>query len=155
MGRTEREHYDPRNTRPARHTDRRARRDPGTGTIHSLAEVEERLLDADEELAELVESHYEIAEKAAEAEADWKQHRDRILVKLADEGTKEAADVREARARRARVDPQDLDSMTGDELYRIYKINEAAEKSVDRHIRALQTRMSALQSVAKGIRGET
>jgi hypothetical protein len=109
----------------------------------------------DDELAQLVEDHYRAAEEAAAAEADWKQHRDRVLVALADNGEKEAADIREARAKRTRVDPRNPDSELGEDLYRLYKILEAREKSIDRHIRAIQTRATALMSVARGIRGQT
>jgi hypothetical protein len=123
--------------------------------LPSLGEVERRIMRVDDELADLVEQHYSAAEQAAGAEADWKSHRDRILVAIADRGDKEAADIREARAKRARVDPSDPDSAIGDDLYRLYKIFEAREKSIDRHIRAVQTRATALMSVAKGIRGVT
>lgn len=156
------DHYDPRTARPARHVDQRARngrtRDDGgqmLPELPSLGEVERRIMRVDDELADLVEQHYSAAEQAAEAEADWKSHRDRILVGIADRGDKEAADIREARAKRARVDPSDPDSAIGDDLYRLYKIFEAREKSIDRHIRAVQTRATALMSVAKGIRGVT
>lgn len=109
----------------------------------------------DDELSRLVDEHYKAAEEAAAAEADWKQHRDRVLVSLADSGGKEAADIREARAKRTRVDPRDPESMLGEDLYRLYKILEARERSIDRHIRAIQTRATALMSVARGIRGQT
>ena len=123
--------------------------------LPSLGEVERRIMRVDDELADLVEQHYNAAEQAAEAEADWKRHRDRVLVAIADRGDKEAADIREARAKRSRVDPSDPDSAIGDDLYRLYKIFEARETSIDRHIRAIQTRATALMSVAKGIRGVT
>lgn len=123
--------------------------------LPTLGEIERRIIRCDDELAQLVEDHYRAAEEAAEAESDWKRHRDRVLVALADSGEKEAADIREARAKRTRVKPDDPDSMIGEDLYRIYKIYEARERSIDRHIRAIQTRMTGLMSVAKGIRGVT
>lgn len=104
----------------------------------------------DDELERLVEEHYDVAEQRATAEADWKQHRDKTLVWLADSGDKESADIREARAKRTRV--SDGSDMRGEDLYRTYKILEARETSVDRQIRAVQTRMTGLMSVAKGIR---
>lgn len=158
------DHYDPRTARPARHVDRRFRRpdsdardDDGTllPPLPTLGDIERRIMRCDDELAQLVEDHYRAAEEAAAAEADWKQHRDRVLVALADNGEKEAADIREARAKRTRVDPRNPDSELGEDLYRLYKILEAREKSIDRHIRAIQTRATALMSVARGIRGQT
>ena len=152
--------YDPRDARdarPARHTDRRFKRDDNgmLPELPTLGEIERRIMRCDDELAELVDDHYRAAEEAAEAEAEWKRHRDRILVALADSGTKEAADIREARAKRTRTNPNDPDSMFGEDLYRLYKILEAREKSIDRNIRAIQTRMTGLMAVARGIRGQT
>lgn len=158
------DYYDPRTARPARHVDRRARRSSSTERdedglplppLPTLGDIERRIMRCDDELAQLVEDHYRAAEEAAEAEANWKQHRDRILVMIADRGSKEAADIREARAKRTRIDATDPDSMMGEDLYRLYKILEARERSIDRHIRAIQTRATALMSVARGIRGQT
>lgn len=146
------------NARPARHVERRARSPHGGAQpgslllpeLPTLGEIEQRIMRVDNELEELVEEHYTAAEEAASAEADWKAHRDRILVWLADTGDKEAADIREARAKRAKVE---WDSeMTGEDLYRVYKIREAREKSIDRQIRAIQIRATSLMSVARGIR---
>jgi hypothetical protein len=159
------DYYDPRTARPARHVDRRARRNQPTQDVDedgvllpplpTLGDIERRIMRCDDELAQLVEDHYRAAEEAASAEADWKQHRDRVLVALADNGGKEAADIREARAKRTRVDPRDPQSQLGEDLYRLYKILEARERSIDRNIRAIQTRATALMSVARGIRGQT
>lgn len=153
------DYYDPTGSRPARHVDRRLRRTNDNNgmlpELPTLGEIERRIMRCDDELADLVDDHYKAAEEAASAEADWKQHRDRVLVALADNGGKEAADIREARAKRTRVDPRDPESMLGEDLYRLYKILEAREKSIDRNIRAIQTRMTGLMSVARGIRGQT
>lgn len=158
------DYYDPRTAKPARHVDRRYRRDERPSQdddglplppLPTLGDIERRIMRCDDELAQLVEDHYKAAEEAAAAEADWKRHRDRVLVALADNGEKEAADIREARAKRTRIDPRDPNSELGEDLYRYYKILEAREKSIDRHIRAIQTRATALMSVARGIRGQT
>ena len=161
------DYYDPRTARPARHVDKRARGTRGRDTstrdddgvllpeLPTLGEIERRIMRCDDELAKLVEDHYRAAEEAAIAEADWKRHRDRVLVQLADSGAKDAADIREARAKRTHSDPRDPQSPLGDDLYRLYKILEAREKSIDRNIRAVQTRATALMSVARGIRGQT
>lgn len=159
------DHYDPRTARPARHVDPRARRRSRNGPsydddgamlpeVPSLGEIEQRIMRCDDELAELVQEHYNAAEDAATAEADWKAHRDRVLVLLADRPEKEAADIREARAKAARIDGSDPLSLKGEDLYRAYKILEARERSISRHIYAVNTRVGGLQSVAKGIRGQ-
>ena len=156
------DHYDPRTARPARHVDPRARRggesnhdDDGAllKPIPSLGEIEMRLMRCDDELTRLTMEHYHAAEEAAEAESDWKRHRDRVLVMLADRSIKEAADIREARAKAARVDGRDPDSPKGEDLYHTYKLLEARERSIDRHLRAVQVRSTTLMSVAKGVRG--
>lgn len=143
----------PRGAKPARHTSPAAR----TRTdVVSLGEVEERIWECDQGLAELVDQHYDASREAAEAKADWYGHRDKVLVQLADNpGKIEAADIREARARRARQDPSDPESPTGDQLYRTYKILEANQESVQRAMYALQSRLSALQTLARGIQGVT
>lgn len=121
----------------------------------SLGEIEQRIIRCDDELAELVEDHFHAAEDTAEAESRWKGHRDRVLVILAASEEKSAADIREAKAKRTREDPNDPASPLGEDLYRDYKIMEAREKSIDRAIRGLQTRMTGLMSVAKGLRSVT
>jgi len=123
--------------------------------VPTLGEIEQRIMRCDDQLAELVDDHFNAAEETAEAEARWKGHRDRVLVILAASEDKGAADIREAKAKRTREDPNEPDSPLGEDLYRIYKIMEAREKSIDRAIRALQTRMTGLMSVAKGIRAAT
>lgn len=137
---------------PGRDTDRTGRALPEMPT---LGEIERRIMRCDDELAELVEDHFNAAEETAEAESRWKGHRDRVLVILAASEDKGAADIREAKAKRTREDPNDSNSPLGEDLYHIYKIMEAREKSIDRAIRALQTRMTGLMSVAKGIRSVT
>lgn len=156
--------------RPARHVDPRARGSQGRradGTLPelpTLGEIERRIMRCDDELEQLVEDHYNAAEEAASAEADWKRHRDRCLLAIANadetddflKAVGKSADLREAYAKGVRTDPDDLSNPeTGDDLYRLYKILEARERSIDRHIRAVQTRATALMSVAKGIRGQT
>lgn len=115
----------------------------------------------DDELADLVEQHYYAAEEAASAEADWKQHRDRCLLVVANasefEAEKIAAsksqDLREAYAKSMPTHPYDEgNTELGEDLYRTYKILAARETSIDRHIKAVQTRATALMSVARGIR---
>lgn len=120
----------------------------------SLGEIEQRLIACDDELARLVDEHFYVSRDRAHAEADWKSHLGRVLVKIADAGDKGAQDIREARARATHVDSTDPDSPTGEDLYRTYKVLEAAESNTDRAVRALQTRMMGLMAVAKGVRGE-
>lgn len=121
----------------------------------TLGEIERRIMRCDDELAELVEDHFHAAEETAEAESRWKSHRDRVLVIIANSPDTGAADIREAKAKRTREDSTDPASPLGEDLYHTYKIMEAREKSIDRAIRAIQTRMTGLMSVAKGLREVT
>src|SRR5690606_30443842 len=66
----------------------------------TMAEVEERIVRADDELAKLTGIHMDLADQAAEAEADWKGHRDLIIQSIVDSsGERTASDYREAKAR--------------------------------------------------------
>lgn len=153
----------PTGSRLARHTEPRAKPsyDSSGGDdgllkpLPSLGDVEKRLLRCDDELGQLIIDHFDAAEQAAIAEADWKSHLAKTLVYLADHGDKESADIREARAKRTRIDPRDIESPLGDDLYRTHKILAARETSIDRQIRAIQTRANAMMSIARGIRGQT
>jgi hypothetical protein len=142
----------------SRYIDRDENRQAGfqADDVPTLAEVEKRIMFCDDELASLVEDHFAAAEEAAESESRWKAHRDRVLVMIANDPDipDGASDTREARAKMTRED-DDPDSPLGKDLYHSYKIMEAREKSVDRAIRALQTRMTGLMSIAKGIRQVT
>ncbi len=139
----------PPGSKPARHTSPAARQ--GTDLV-TLGEVEERLWECDAALADLVSEHYQVAHDAGKAKADWYGHRDKVIVMLADApGKVEAQDIREARARRAKVDPRDPESATGDDLYHTYKLHEARKESVESAMWALKSRMSSLQTLARGI----
>jgi len=101
----------------------------------------------DDELASLVEDLWTVSEERAMAEAAWKEHRDRVIVDIANSGDKGAKDIREAVAKE-RVSRE---GTPGDELYRAYLIMEAAEESTKRQLGAVQSRLSGLQSIRRGI----
>lgn len=142
---------------PARHVSPRARRSARElREIPSLAEIEQRIMRCDDELADLVLELEEVAEAKASAEADWNAHLDKMLVFIADTGDKEASDIRLARARLAKVNPDDPeDQTTGADLYRTWQILQAHEKNLTSALGALKSRLMGLMSVAKGIRGVT
>ena len=155
--------------RPERHVEQRAR-SPHGGTqsgdallpaLPTLGDIERHIMKCDDELADLVENHYTAAEEAASAEADWKQHRDRQLIIIANAPSDDefmaaigkSQDMREAYAKSIRVHSSDPDSpVKGEDLYRTYKLLAAREVSIDRHIKSTQTRMTGLMAVARGIR---
>ncbi len=145
---------------PARHVDRRVRQpgsnvDRSTGEllpdIPSLMEVERRILACDTRLSELVEDYAELTDAAARAKAEWEEHRDRVIVGIAATGERTSEDVRLATAKLAissRGTP-------GEELYRIYLITQAAADSCAKALYAVQSRLSALQTLARGLRQVT
>lgn len=115
----------------------------------SLADIDQRLYDLEDELATTDTDYTTTAIDAARAEANWKLHKSRILVKIANSGDKMSEDLREAKAMQT-DDP--TTKMSGEELYREYKLLEATERGLDRHMRAVSTRLSVYQSISKGVR---
>ena len=114
-----------------------------------MAEVESRLLRAEAQLEELTLTHMGLADAAANAEADWKSHRDRVIVRIANTGERTAADYREAMARQE-VDPETQKS--GDDLYRTYKVTCAAAESAARAMRSIEARLNAFQTLSANLR---
>lgn len=145
---------------PARHVDRRVRQpganvDRDTGEmlpeIPSLMEVERRILACDTRLGELVEDYAEMTETAARAKAEWEEHRDRVIVGIAASGERTSEDVRLATAKLAISG----NGLPGEELYRVYLITAAAAESCGKSLYAVQARLSALQTLARGLRQVT
>lgn len=126
-------------------------RDIASGKIPSLMEVETKILAYSDALAAVVERMYEVSRQRADAEATWKEHRGVVAVMIADGGGRSSEDVREGEAR-ARLNRE---GVRGDELYRAYKIQEALEESVKQHQRSLQSQLSALQTLVRGLRQVT
>jgi len=114
-----------------------------------MAEVEERIMRADDELAELTTSHMDLAHDAAVAEAQWKRHRDTVIVHTVKNEERTAADYREALARE-QIDP--ITGKQGAELYEVYKITEAAAESSARAMRSIEARLNAFQTIAANLR---
>jgi len=114
-----------------------------------MAEVEERIVRADDELAELTSIHMDLADAAAKAESSWKRHRDTVIVHTVKNEERTAADYREALARDS-IDP--LTTRPGHELYEDYKTTEAAADSSARAMRAIEARLNAFQTIAANIR---
>lgn len=114
-----------------------------------MAEVEERIVRADDELAELTAVHMDLAEAAAWAEGHWKRHRDITIVRAVAGPERTAADYREALAREG-IDP--LTGKPGHELYNDYKVTGARSDSSARAMRAIESRISAFQTIASNLR---
>jgi len=142
----------PRTRRPRSQTDDL----PYQGPI-LLAEVEDRLERVGDELEQLALTHENLCIKGASDKADWEAHLGRIILEIADRGDKTAADIREAHARAAmQVDGDGvITGLTGNDLYRNYKINTAAAESSGRAMRALEARGGWLQTLAANARGAT
>ena len=114
-----------------------------------MGEVEERIVRADDELAELTGIHMDLADDAAKAEATWKRHRDTVIVRTVKGEERTASDYREALAREE-VDP--ITGKPGHELYEAYKTTEAAADSSARAMRAIEARLNAFQTIAANLR---
>jgi len=123
--------------------------------VPTIGEVEQRIMRCDDELAQAVNDLYDWEDRAANAKADWEQHLHTQLVLIADElaakDQKSDATYREGVAK-GRLN---ADGVSGHDLYRAYKAMEGGARSVGKHVSALQTRMSGLQTVHAGIRGVT
>lgn len=122
-----------------------------------LAEIEERLERVGEELEQLALAHESQCILGASDKADWEAHLARVILEVANRGDKTAADVREAHARAAMAINGDgeIVGLTGNDLYRNYKINTAAAESGARSMRALEARGNWLQTLAANVRGAT
>lgn len=115
----------------------------------TMSEVEERITRADDELAELTGVHMDLSEDAAWAESAWKRHRDTVIVRTVGGGERTASDYREALAR------EETDPITGElgsTLYERYKVTEARAGSSARAMRAIESRLSAFQTIASNLR---
>jgi hypothetical protein len=145
---------------PARHVDRRVRKpganvDRETGEmlpdIPTLMEVERRILACDTHLGELVVDYADLTENAARAKAEWEEHRDRTILRVANQGERTSEDVRLATAKLA----TSARGVPGEELYRTYLICAAAADSCGKALYAVQARLSAQQTLVKGLRQVT
>lgn len=146
-----------RTARPARHVDRSrlgrgSEHDPQSGAalpdVPTLMEVERRILLVDTQLAERVEDYSHISEIAAGAKAAWEEHRDLTIVEIVNAGDKGAKDTRTAMAK----DRISRDGTPGEDLYRVHLLTEAALDACGKHLYALQSRLSALQTLTRGLR---
>ena len=122
------------------------------GAALTMGQVEERIVRADDELAELTGTHMDLADAAAKAEANWKRHRDTVIVQAVRGPDRTASDFREALARE-QIDP--MTKKPGHELYEDYKVTEAAAGSSARAMRAIEARLSAFQTIAANVRNQT
>ena len=126
-----------RKAKPARHVSRES--------IPSLQEAEERLWNADAQLAELVEEYDTICMKRSHAQAAWERHLARIVVEIADSGERTAEDVRKARAQNT----VSVEGIMGSDLYEAFLLMSAAEASAKKRMDGLSTRISSMQTNVK------
>lgn len=130
---------------PARHRD--ALDSGHLNDLPTLAEVERRILEVDSALGERVEDLYRLSEYRAEAESRWEEHLARTVVDIVNSGNKGAKDIREAIA----MDRISRDGIPGEELHRAKLLHEASESTCQAHMRALMSRLSALQTLHRGL----
>lgn len=120
---------------------------------NSLGNYTDRIDQAVEKLLEAAEEHVTASKKRARYEVKWRRHLDKCLLMLAgkDNPANKSEKSREAWAR----DQADEEGTTGAKLWEYYKLAEAAEKSAEVYVRALQSALTGLQSNAKTVRGAT
>lgn len=122
----------------------------------TIAEIEERIMRADDELERLTQTHVSLADQAARAEARWKNHRDRIITKIVRSGDKGAKDTREAFAKEMECGypecPCESDPYAGAKMYEEYEIRVAAKDSSAKAMRSIEARLNAFQTISANIR---
>lgn len=118
----------------------------------SYDDLDEEMRGLENQLEEVISDYYDVARNKANAEADWKIHKGRVLIKIASSGDRMSEDTREAKALQT-VDPSSR--LSGEDLYRTYLLAAADEKAVDKHTYAIQTRLSVAQTRAKSLRSAT
>lgn len=132
-------------------------RDPVSGEflpdMPQLITVERRIVRHDTKLDDLVTDFAEISKAAAIAEADWEEHRDRVILAISNDpdSKRMAADQRLAQAKLA----VSARGIPGEDLYRAHLITKAAKESVSKHMTASLGQLSALQTLVRGLRQAT
>lgn len=120
-------------------------------SIPNLLSVEERILECDEMIDEVISHYGDAVKNLARAEVAWKKHKAHVVYRIAFGGEKSAEDARESAA----MEKKNADGVPGSKLYSNYKGAEAVEKELATRLRGLQTKMSGLQSLARGLRAAT
>lgn len=116
--------------------------------VLTQGQVEEKIQKILELLEQAVIDNFEFGEREADAEANWKHHLSMVTLRLADSGTKEAKDIREARA----MTERNADGVLGSDLYRTWLINKAAAAATARAQRAHENILNGLQTISSNIR---
>lgn len=114
----------------------------------TLIEVERKVWLLEQQLEERTENYDELSDLEARARADWEEHRDRIILSIADSGERTSEDVRLARAKGA----MSKTNIPGEDLYRVWLISKAALDSCGKNMTSLGNRSSVQQSLLKHLR---
>ena len=107
-------------------------------------QVEAMIMDIVEALDEQTHVYAQVADQAAEAEADWKIRYARAVVSLANNESRMTAAERSARA----------EVNAANELRR-YKTLDASKQSTKEHLLSLRARLDALRTLNASIRTAT
>ena len=112
--------------------------------ILTQGDIEQSILALCDELEEETYRYAELADLAAEAEADYKEKASRTFVAIANMDVKMTAGEKSAR----------VDEMTCQEL-RIFKINEARRHASKEALLSLRARLDALRTLSANVRHQT
>jgi len=110
----------------------------------SQADVEQRMVDVDDALAEATNDYAVLCDDAAEAEADYKEHLARALLAVAQTGTGGTVSERQARA----------DLICAEE-FRAFKVADARRQSCREALLSYRSRLDALRTLNANIRAVT
>jgi len=110
----------------------------------SQVEVEERIQAVIERMEEETEAYDDVAQAAAEAEADYRRDSARALLAVINAGEKQTVAERQARA----------DLLTAD-AHKNHLITQAARNSKREHLQTLRAHLDSLRTLNASIRGQT
>lgn len=115
-----------------------------TPPLLTQASIEAQILRLSDELESETERYADLAQLAAETEADWKQAHATTVVALASSDQRTSMDVRRATA--------ELDNA---HLLRVWLIAEARRATCRETLISLRARLDALRTLAANVRAQT
>lgn len=115
-----------------------------TRPVLSQHDVEQRMIEIDDALAETTLAYADLADAAADAEAVYKEQLARALLAVAASADKATAAVRQARAELACVD-----------AFRTYKLADARRGACREALLSYRARLDSLRTLNANIRAVT
>jgi hypothetical protein len=117
----------------------------------ALMDVEREIDRINNAIEVAISDQSDLSRQRAHAQADWEEHRDRIILQCANSGERTSEDVRLANAKEA----PNHRGTKGHDLYKAFLILKAAEDSAKQAQYGLQAVLTGKQSLLKGLRAAT